>query len=112
MNTVGGFDQTTVFCGLGTTASPDVVFAFQPFDTSAATYCFDTSGSDYDTVVEARTRCTDTTTTLRCEDDTAGVEQTRFTLNTTPGVYYYLIVSGFNGASGNLSLAVSSGPCF
>ena len=112
VNTVGGFDQTTVFCGLGTTASPDVVFAFQPFDTSAATYCFDTTGSDYDTVVEARTRCTDTTTTLRCEDDTAGVEQTRFTLSTSPGVYYYLIVSGFNGASGNLSMAVSSGPCF
>ncbi len=112
VNTVGGFDQTTVSCGLGTTASPDVVFAFQPFDTSAATYCFDTTGSDYDTVVEARTRCTDTTTTLRCEDDTAGVQQTRFTLNTTPGVYYYLIVSGFNGASGNLSMAASSGPCF
>ncbi|NQW61983.1 MAG: hypothetical protein HQ461_04060, partial [Deltaproteobacteria bacterium] len=112
VNTVGGFDQTTIACGLGTAAGPDVVFAFQPFDSVPATYCFDTTNSDYDTVVEARTRCTDTASLLLCEDDTAGVLQTRFTLNTTPGIYYYLIVSGFNGASGNLSMAVSSGPCF
>lgn len=113
VNTVGGFDQTTLTCGGGSAAGPDVVFAFQPFDTVPASFCFNTEASDFDTVVEARTRCTDTTTTVRCEDDTAGFASTKthFTLTTTPGVYYYLIVSGYNGASGNLSMTVSSGPC-
>ena len=64
----------------------------------AATYTFDTRGSDFDTVLEILPGLCGTDT-LGCNDDTDGL-RSEVTVDLEDGQEITLVVGGFRGASG------------
>lgn len=90
---------------------PDLWFSF----TAACTgpHTFNTCGSDYDTALQVFDACGGTS--LGCNDDAGATGpcaftlQSSLTLNLTSGATYLVRVGGFNGATGNATLNVTTG---
>lgn len=84
--------------------APDVVYAFTP--QHAMDICISLQGSDYDTVLYVLEE-TCTGTAIACSDDYWGLQSYLRSVSLSPGVEYYIVIDGFNGACGNYSLALS-----
>jgi len=70
------------------------------------------TGTNYDTGIEIRTGGTcPGTTSLACDDDTCGLHSA-VTVSSQPAGTYYIIITGYNGASGSYWLNVTADPCF
>jgi hypothetical protein len=79
------------------TVGPDTVVQFTA--PSAGEWEFNTTGSDFDTVMYARTSCLDETSELDCNDDIdfgAGLSQSRVRLNLEEGQTVYLFVDTYD----------------
>ena len=99
-------------CG-GTHVSNTVWFAFTP--ALSRVVAVDTCGSDFDTVVQAYVNIGGTLTPVGggCNDDSnvcPGNRQAYLAFPGTAGTTYYLMVGGYGGASGNLSITASEVP--
>lgn len=101
----------------GGTVSPEVVFAIELEANSPV--CVSTAGSEYDTVMHARTDCADPETELDCNDDNflvAGGVQSAFTLNVEEPGTVFVFVDGFDGfddvgRAGFFSITATAGEC-
>ena len=92
-----------------------MVFLVTPDYTGRA--CFSTVGSEYDTVLHARTACGNVGQELACQDDgglgniAIGI-RSAITVNTTEGVPFLVFVDGYgNGQSGPYQLNSSRDAC-
>ncbi len=75
---------------------------------SAGVVVADTFGSTYDTVLAVYTGDTlGSLSLVECNDDRPGSFQSEVRFEATAGTTYYFQIGGFNGVSGELSLAVS-----
>jgi len=98
-----------------TTTSPDVVYSYTATEcqTITASLC----GSAYDCVIDVRAggACPGSVS-VACDDDyscpTGNGLQSQVTFNAFNGVTYYIIVSGYSGASGPYVLNVTAGATF
>ncbi len=97
--TAGRVDNYNGTCGLG--GSADVVYSLVARTTGTLT--IDTIGSGFDTVLYASTTCG---TSTICDDDGGGSLTSRISLPVVAGSTYYIIVDGYNGASGAYVLNV------
>lgn len=88
-------------CGLGNANDQAIRFVAP----AAAQYTFDTFGSSYDTVLSVWSDCS---TQTSCNDD-SGVLQSEVILNLAQGEAVIVLVDGYNGATGNWVLNVTSG---
>lgn len=88
-------------------AGNDAVHVFTP--ASGGIFCMDTVGSDFDTVLYARTACQVPGTQVTCNDDTFGL-QSQIELVLSAGETVFIYVDGFSG-SGSYALNVSEGSC-
>ena len=102
-------------CG-GGVESPEDVFRFNFAD--AGEVCFDTIGSDFDTVLYIRGDCADPDSEVACNDDNfaiVGPLRSAITLNAEAGLDYFVYVDGFTGnfggAGGAYQLNVTPGAC-
>ena len=68
----------------------------------------DTTGSTYDTVITVIRLTGAGFVTEACADDTGTILQASLTFTASPDVRYYMIVSGYNGATGHLQLAINN----
>jgi hypothetical protein len=89
-------------CSLNTTSSPDAVFALTA--RASSTITVSTCGSSYDTMLYLGTACGGNT--VACNDDSCGL-QSSISFAATAGTTYYIVVDGYNGASGSYTLNVS-----
>ncbi len=84
--------------------APEAIYVFavaEPMELE-----FNTSGSDFDTVLYVLEGCADE---LACSDDAIGQGLTsRLTLNAQPGTVYAVVVDGYGAASGDYTLRVSA----
>ena len=102
-------------CG-GGEASPEDVWTFTfPQDGEV---CFDTRGSDFDTVLYIRTDCADGDSEAACNDDNnriAGNLRSAITFDATGGTPYFVFLDGFTGGlggnGGQYQLNVTPGAC-
>ena len=87
-----------------TNGSEDVIFAFEAPREGA--FVFTTEGSDFDTVMHARTQCGGEV--IACNDDIArGNTASTLTVEMDAGDTVLIIVDGYDQATGNLSITVS-----
>lgn len=92
-------------------SGPEVVYAFTP--DASGTWCASTAGSEDDTVLYARSTCSDGGSELACDDDTTGL-QSEIEFTATSGVPVYLFVDSntlLGSPAGDYTLTVSSGAC-
>ncbi len=75
----------------------------------AGTYAFDTYGSDFDTEIALFTDC-DGATELACNDDFGGTLQSQVILDMRAGQVVLVMIDGFNGSVGNVSLNIGPPP--
>jgi hypothetical protein len=87
-------------------SSNDVWFRFTA--PSTADYRFDTCGSGFDTVIELFSGSCASLTSVACNDDDCGL-QSGLTASLVRNTTYYLVVGGFFGATGNLTVTVTGG---
>ncbi|MBK8234101.1 MAG: hypothetical protein IPK74_00960 [Deltaproteobacteria bacterium] len=99
-NTVAADNDLDPSCGLGN--ANDQVVRFTA--TATASYTFTTVGSAYDTVLSLWSDCA---TQLVCNDDTNGL-QSQVQRNMVAGETVLVLVDGYNGATGNWNLNVTS----
>ena len=98
-------------CGISETAN-DVEYAFTAPTTG--TWCIDTLGSGFDTVLYVWATCGDPDSEIACDDDTDfGVGlQSELQLELEAGVTYSVIVDGFaDDEFGTFTLNVNEGEC-
>ncbi len=102
-------------CG-GGVESPEDVWLFE-FDEDQEV-CFDTRGTEFDSVLYIRTACDDPQGEVACNDDNnaiAGQFRSAITLNAAAATAYYVYVDGFTGFGGGnggvYQLNVTPGPC-
>lgn len=70
-----------------------------------------TCGSSYDTVLQIMTGTCDFLMSTECQDDSPGCGlQANLTFFGTVGTTYRILVAGYNGATGNLSITASATP--
>ena len=84
-------------CTADMTVGPDAVFAFTAPE--AGEWEFNTTGSEFDTVMYARESCLDPTTELDCNDDIdfgAGLSQSRLRLNLVADQTVYVFIDTYN----------------
>jgi hypothetical protein len=65
-----------------------------------------TDGSDFDTVLKVRTTCDDAETELVCDDDDGEGTRSQLVFDAEADTDYFIIVDGYNGASGAFTLDV------
>lgn len=95
-------------CGFGD--AEEAAFAFVA--ETAGTYCANTIGSEFDTILYARTSCGDPSSELDCDDDGADGATSQLEFSAAPGTPVYLIVDGYDELEfGNYALTVSAGTC-
>lgn len=99
-NTGVADDDLDPSCGLGNTLDQAIRFTAP----AAAQYTFDTFGSSYDTVLSVWSDCA---TETSCNDDTGGL-QSQVILNLAQGQAVIVLVDGYNGATGNWVLNITS----
>ncbi len=100
--TAGEDEDFALTCG-GATGSVDRVIRFVA--PATATFTFDTVGSDYDTVLAAFDSCQESSE-LACNDDTTDL-QSEVSVDLTAGQEIFVVVSGFNTATGAFVLNVA-----
>lgn len=101
-STVSTSDRYTPLCGGG---GRDQLFVFSA--PAAGRYIFDTTGSDYNTVLAALSPdCTE----RACNDDANGTRQSRLELDLAAGEVVYLLIDGVGGSSGTFALNISRPP--
>ena len=100
-NTVGASDLNQPSCT--STSGSDITFEFTaPADGS---YTFDTLGSGFDTILTLLDSCGGTE--LECDDDIGGgVTQSEITRFMVSGETVIVVVDGFNGAAGQVTLNI------
>ncbi|HJL15174.1 MAG TPA: hypothetical protein RMH99_05935 [Sandaracinaceae bacterium LLY-WYZ-13_1] len=91
--TVGAGAELSGTCGGD--GAPELAFEWTA--PTAGTWVFDTVGSDYDTVLYARSGCAGAE--LACDDDTDGL-QSEITVDLAAGQTIVLVVDGFGGSDG------------
>lgn len=103
--TMGARDDYQPMCA--TSTAPDVAFVFR--NPTRQTVTIDTEGSGFDTMlVVYRADCT-VANVLGCDDDSAGGTSSRVVLNDLVPGTYYIVVDGWNTASGAFTLNLSLG---
>jgi len=70
--------------------------------TGAEVLSLDTFGTDYDTILSVWTGSAHPLTETTCNDDSNPYSQSQLSLTTEAGQTYYINISGFRGAGGNL----------
>jgi hypothetical protein len=94
---VDGADNHRGSCTADMTVGPDAVVQFTA--PMAGEWEFNTTGSQFDTVLYARTSCLETSSELDCNDDIdfgAGLSQSRLRLNLMADEIVYLFVDTYN----------------
>ena len=109
--TTAGLDTLAGTCGQP--GSPEVVFQWTPATSGLATIETCGSGTDYDTVLYARTGSCTNGSEVACDDDscldsTGHNVASRITAMVSAGVTYFIIVDGSHGASGSFTLSVTA----
>lgn len=105
-STAGASNDATASCG-SSDSSPDVWFSYAATQDGSVT--FHTLGSSFDTVLSLWDRCPGADgrgVELACNDDAAGTDQSRLTLEMTAGQEVRIRVAGFNGDAGDFELTV------
>jgi hypothetical protein len=72
-------------------------------------YIFDTFGSDYDTKLALFADC-DVMSEIDCNDDAGGDLQSELLLDMVAGQAVFVVIDGFDGATGNFVLNISEAP--
>lgn len=88
--------------------APEAVIAFTAPTTGAV--CARTRGSSFNTVLYARSTCTNAASEITCNDNGRNL-QSEITLNTVAGQTYFLFVDGNGTATGSYVLALTEGTC-
>ncbi|MCB1060555.1 MAG: hypothetical protein KDB65_10000 [Calditrichaeota bacterium] len=103
--TVGDSNNFVPITPCNTSLAPDVIYQFTPL--AGGSYTISLCGSSYDTYLYVNTTgiCPGTIQ-VACNDDFCGL-QSQVTVNMTVGTTYFIIVDGFNTASGNYTLALT-----
>ena len=99
--TVGADNDLDPTCGAGNAL--DRVIRFQA--PAAGQYTFTTAGSAYDTILALFSDCA---TQLACNDDTGGTAQSQLVRNMAANEVVLILVDGYNGATGNWTLNITS----
>jgi hypothetical protein len=100
-NTAGSDNDLDPSCGLGN-ANDHVMTFTAP---AAGQYTFNTNGSTYDTLLSLLSNCT---TELACDDDSGIGTQSLLVRNMAAGEVILILVDGYNGATGNWTLNITS----
>jgi hypothetical protein len=100
-NTEAGARALALTCGM-TGGAPEAVARYRIDHPARVT--FSTEGSAFDTVLGIRTACDAPDTEFACRDDAAGGNFSVLSADLNPNVDYYLVVDGYNGASGAFRL--------
>jgi hypothetical protein len=100
--TTSGF--STVDGCAHTNTAPEHVFRWTPDYSGMAT--FDTCGSNFDTVLYLQHRCGLAGNNGGCNDDSCGTGS-RLVDYVTAGLTYYLVVDGYDGASGDFTFRIT-----
>lgn len=100
-NTAGDDNDLDPTCGAGN-ANDHVVTFTAP---AAGSYTISTNGSTYDTVMAVFSDCA---TQIACDDDSGVGTQSLLVLNLAAGQTILIAVDGFNGATGNWNLNITS----
>ena len=106
-STAGAAANGAGTCGGGD--ARDHVIAFTP--PSSGTYCADTLGSGYDTLLHVRTSCASSGSQIACNDDidtSGGVYVSRVQFSASDTVYIF--VDGYDG-EGDYTLSIAAGAC-
>jgi hypothetical protein len=100
-------------CGTSN-STPDVWYKYTPATSSNATFSLCGSGTDYDSVLSLHSACPGTSgNSLSCDDDGCGAFSSPSTI-TRPVVAnwtYYIRISGYSGATGNYTFAITGPAC-
>jgi hypothetical protein len=99
--TVGDDNDINPTCG-GGDANDRVVRFVAP---AAGSYTFSTNGSTFDTVMTLHADCA---TQLACDDDSGVGTQSQLTRVMAAGEVVLIVIDGYNGATGNFVLNVTS----
>ena len=102
-NTGGDDDDVDAGCG-GSGGNDRFILFTAPADGS---YTFDTFGSSYDTKLSLHLDCA---TELACNDDAGGGLQSQLQRNMIAGERIRIVVDGYNGATGDFVLDITSAP--
>jgi hypothetical protein len=102
-NTGGDDDDIDGSCG-GGGGNDRVILFTAPADGS---YTFDTFGSTYDTKLSLHFDCA---SEISCNDDAAGGVQSQLVINMTAGQRVMVVVDGYNGATGDWVLNITTAP--
>jgi hypothetical protein len=92
-------------CGYSNNA-PDAVYTWTA--PTSGSYVFTTTTSYYDTILELRP-FNDTSASLGCNDDWGSTLDSSVTVSLAAGQTVYVIVDGYNGASGSYRLNIARG---
>ena len=111
-NAGGNGEDTRGSCGGGRAAVFAVTLDEGVLGGPSANVCFDTAGSDIDTLLYARSACDQANTEIACNDDPVpGVLQSQLSLEVRAGETYFLFADGFRGEAGVFNLSVEVGAC-
>jgi hypothetical protein len=100
-STTGDDNDINPTCG-GGDANDRVIRFVAP---AAGTYTFSTDGSSFDTVLTLHQSCT---TQLACDDDSGLGTQSLLSRVMTAGEVVLIVIDGYNGATGNFVLNITS----
>jgi subtilisin family serine protease/Leucine-rich repeat (LRR) protein len=78
--------------------------------TGNSSFAFRTVGSDFDTVLSVWTGTRGALAEVACDDDGGGNLSSLVGVTTAPGTTYYVMVGGYDGDSGQLTLTIEAGP--
>jgi hypothetical protein len=107
--TVGAGANSRGQCGGANAGSEEVVYSFAPAIRAPTTFCVDTSGSNFDTVLYVNQGECGAAENLACNDDAGGL-QSQVEIQAVPRTSYFIFVDGFSRA-GNYQLNIARGAC-
>jgi len=88
----------------GATNSGEVVYVMTPETSETLVISTAHGGTDFDTVLSARTDCRDPATEIACNDDDIG-EKSTISIDVTAGETYYILVEGAGTAAGTFEIS-------
>ena len=102
-STVGTTDEVgQMICGRNS-----VWYRYTP--ATSGTVTINTGGSDFDTMVAVGTGTLGAFAGVSCTDDTRGSRRTMGSYVMTAGITYHIMVAGYIGSTGNLTLRIRNG---
>jgi hypothetical protein len=97
-------------CG-SSSSTPDVWYKYTPGSSGSATFSLCGTGTTYDSVLSVHSGCPGTSSNqIGCNDDSCGTAS-QLAATVTGGTTYLIRVSGYNGATGAYSLAITGPVC-